>query len=71
MGIKSPQTYGDFYWATQVEAQNLLDEQLEKLYAPYFAGIFADIPALSELPSGIQRLLRDLASPSQIGRAHV
>jgi hypothetical protein len=67
VAIKSPQTYGDFYWATQVEAQNLLDEQLEKLYAPYFADIFADIPSISELPSSIQSLIRALANPKQAG----
>jgi hypothetical protein len=67
VGIKSPQTYGEFYWSMQVEADKLFDEGLEALYAPYFKSIFAGIPALSELPSGFQQLLNALASPHSVG----
>jgi len=67
VAIKSPQTYADFYWATQVEAQNELDEQLEKLYAPYFSQIVGDIPSISVLPSGIKNLISALTHPTQAG----
>ncbi|GAI56338.1 unnamed protein product, partial [marine sediment metagenome] len=36
MGIKDKSTYGEYYWAMQVEAQAEFDEQLETAYAGYF-----------------------------------
>jgi len=67
MGIKDKQTYGEYYWAMQVEAQNAADEQIESAFAPYFAGILSDLPDMTGLPIGIQTLVNVLAEPPSAG----
>ncbi len=67
MGIEDKSTYGEYYWAMQVEAQAAFDEQVEKALSPFFAGLFADVPELSELPTGIQQFVRSLAEPPSAG----
>jgi len=67
MGIKSPQSYGEYYWAMQVEASKAFDESLEELYAPFFSSILADIPDISELPTGLKNLISALGSPTHAG----
>ena len=67
MGVERPETYGDFYWASQLEATKLMDEVTESALAPYFGGILGDIPEISELPSGIQTMLRSLSEPPSAG----
>jgi len=67
MGIESPQTYGDYYWAMQVEATAKYDEDIEKAFASYFSGLLADIPTISEFPSGMQTFVRALAEPPSAG----
>lgn len=67
MAVESPETYGDFYFASQLEASKLMDEQTEFALAPYFAGLLGSIPELSELPNGIETFLRSLAEPPSAG----
>jgi len=67
MGIKDKATYGEYYWAMQVEAQAAFDEQKEDVLSPYFAGILGDIPEIKELPSSMRGLLYALAEPSSAG----
>ncbi len=67
MSLESPQTYGEWYWGHGLQAQKDMDEQTEFALAPYFNGVFADIPELSELPAGIQSILRSLAEPPSAG----
>ncbi len=67
MGIEDKSTYGEYYWAMQVEANAAYDEQLEGVFAPYFRGVFAELPDISELPTGTQNLLRALAEPPSAG----
>ena len=67
MGITDPQTYGDYYWAAQLEAAKLMDEQTESALAPFFGGLLGTIPALSELPAGIQTFLNALREPPSAG----
>lgn len=67
MAIKSPTTYGDHFWAMQVEAQAKFDEDIESAFAPFFSGLFADIPEISELPAGLQNFMRTLADPPSAG----
>ncbi|GAJ24510.1 unnamed protein product, partial [marine sediment metagenome] len=52
MGIKEKATYGDYYWAMQVEAQKLFADDSEKAIAPYIASLLADIPNIELLPAG-------------------
>ncbi|NVM23977.1 MAG: hypothetical protein HWN68_19635, partial [Desulfobacterales bacterium] len=67
MGIKDKATYGEHYWAMQVEAQNAFDEDMETAFAPYFRGLFADLPEIAELPAGMQTFVRALAEPPSAG----
>ncbi|MBA7526370.1 hypothetical protein ES705_18532 [subsurface metagenome] len=64
MGIKSPATYGEHYWALQVEASKLFADEAEDVITPYMAGVINDIPNIDLLPAGIQRLVKATASPS-------
>ena len=67
MGIKDKSSYGEYYWAMQVEAQRAFDEGIEEAFTPYFRGIIADLPAISDLPSGMQTFIRVLAEPPSAG----
>ena len=67
MGIKDKQTYGEYFWAMQVEAQAAFDEQIEDTISPIFQGFLGDIPDLDKLPASVQRLLHTLAAPSHAG----
>ncbi len=67
MGVKDKSTYGEYYWAMQVEAQKFFDEDIEKTISPYLKGIFNDIPELAELPVGTRSFLNALAEPPSPG----
>jgi hypothetical protein len=67
MTLKSPETYGEYYWRMQVEASKMFDEELENLYAPYFEKLIGDIPFIGELPASLQSFIRVLASPHSAG----
>ncbi|GAI30163.1 unnamed protein product, partial [marine sediment metagenome] len=67
MGIADKTTYGEYYWAMQVEAQAKFDEDIENAISPYFRGILANIPDLAELPSGMQTFIHSLAEPPSAG----
>jgi len=69
MSIESPSTYGEWYWAQQVEAEQAFDESIEQVLAPSFAGLLGDIPEISDLPPGVQGMLRTLGEPSSPGLA--
>ncbi|GAI81145.1 unnamed protein product [marine sediment metagenome] len=67
MGIKEKATYGEYYWAMQVEAAGFADEQIEAAFAPYFRELFADMPDIADLPAGMQTFMRSLAEPPSAG----
>ncbi|GAG91426.1 unnamed protein product, partial [marine sediment metagenome] len=67
MGIKDKSTYGEYYWAMQVEAQAAFDEKMEDVFSPYFRGILSDVPEYRELPSGMRHLVESLAEPPSAG----
>jgi hypothetical protein len=67
MGIEDKSTYGEYYWAMQVEAQNAFDENKELALSPYLRGMFADIPEISELPAGVQSFLQVISDPPSAG----
>jgi len=69
MGIKNKQTYGEYYWAMQVEAQAEFDEQIEDAVSPALAAVLGDVPEINELPPGVQSMLRTLAEPHSPGLA--
>ena len=67
MGIANKATYGEYYWAMQVEASAKFDEDMEKAFAPFFSALLADIPSIIELPAGMQTFIRALAEPPSAG----
>ena len=67
MGVKDKQTYGEYYWAMQVEAAGFADEEIEKAFASYFERVLADIPFLDELPTGLRSFVDILAQPPSAG----
>ena len=67
MGIESPATYSDWYWKNSVEAKEFFDEEIEDALSPYLRGIFADIPEIEVLPTGVQTFLTAMADPPSAG----
>ncbi len=65
MSIKDKQTYGEYYWAMQVEAQKAFGEEAEKQLAPYIAGLLADAELPEETPASILDLIPSLPHISQ------
>jgi len=63
MGIKDKQTYGEYYWAMQVEAQAAFADNAEKAFAPYLAGLLKDIPTIPDMPAGMQNMIDVLSEP--------
>ncbi|MBA7646410.1 hypothetical protein ES703_54174 [subsurface metagenome] len=63
MGIKDKQTYGEYYWAMQIEAQKALADDSEKVLAPYIAAILADVELPPETPAGIKQFIDTLSAP--------
>ncbi len=67
MGIDDKATYGEYYWAMQVEAQESFDEKVEGAFAPYFRGLFGDLPDINDLPTGMRTFFTALAEPPSAG----
>ncbi|GAH32072.1 unnamed protein product, partial [marine sediment metagenome] len=63
MGIKDKGTYGEHYWAMQVEANKLFADEGEKAFAPYIASMLRDIPTIPDMPSGFQGMIDTLSEP--------
>lgn len=63
MGIENPTTYGDHYWKKQVEAQKKFNDDAEKAFAPFIAGMLKDIPDIPEMPAGFQNMINALTDP--------
>lgn len=69
MSIEAPTTYGEWYWAQQLLAQQAFDESIEQAVSPGLAGVLGDMPDLEQLPPGVQGLLRALGEPASPGLA--
>jgi len=63
MSIEEPKTYGDHYWALQVEAQKFFGEESEKNISPYLSDLMRDIPILPEMPDGMKRFISTMSEP--------
>jgi len=64
VSVKSPVTYGDYYWRQQVDAQKLIADDSEKAMSSYMGSLFGDIPNIDLLPTGIRNFVRALAEPA-------
>jgi len=63
IGIKEKATYGEYYWAMQIEANKFFADDSEKAFAPYLAGLLRDIPRIPGMPRGIQNMIDVLSDP--------
>lgn len=67
MSIKSPATYGDWYWKNSVEATEAFDEQIESAFAPHFKAVLNDLLPVEDMPNSMGVLLSSLAEPPSAG----
>ncbi len=67
MGIEDKQTYGEYFWAMNVEAQAAFDEQKETAFAPYFRGLISELPDTKDLPTGMRNFIGALSDPPSAG----
>lgn len=63
MAIKTPTTYGDYYWAQQVEAAKVLGEDTEKALAASVAGLFNSLGMRDVLPDGFNTFFDSMTQP--------
>jgi len=67
MSLESPLTYAEWYWKYGLDERKAFDETTEKVLAPVYSRIFADIPELSQLPAGVIELSGLLSRPPSPG----
>lgn len=67
MSLESPQTYAEWFWAMNVNAQRAFDEGIEKAVSPAFGMLLSDIPEIGELPAGLQSFITTLSNPPSPG----
>ncbi len=61
--IENPKTYGDYYWAAEVEAKKLRSEQHEKVLGPAVAGFMGAIGIPDNTPAALVTFLDNLQDP--------
>lgn len=71
MTIKSPETYGDEYFASQLDAQTTFEDELEKSIAPFIPSIFGDPEIRESIPFDILSKLEGLLAFESPGLAGV
>ncbi|GAJ11251.1 unnamed protein product, partial [marine sediment metagenome] len=64
MGIKDKATYGEYYWAMQVEAEKAFYEDAEKDLADMFRPVLKDIIAIEDLPPEYKNYLQEFVEPT-------
>lgn len=69
--VKNPSTYGEYYWATQVEAANLFEENLEQSIKPFIPNIFSDPEIRAAMPFDILSKMEGLLEFPDPGLAGV
>jgi hypothetical protein len=63
--IESPKTFGDYFWAAEVEAKKLRSEQHEASFSPIITGILQDSGMGDIIPPEFQAFFSKLASPTE------
>jgi hypothetical protein len=64
MGIKEKATYGDYYWASQVEAARLLSEESEKELSTMAASLMGSLRIKEILPTELVSLFNQIEAPA-------
>jgi len=63
MGIKEKATYGEHYWAMQVEASKFFADESEIAVAPFVRGMLRDVEIIPEVPEGMRSLIEEMSEP--------
>ncbi len=63
--IENPKTFGDYYWASEVDAKRLRSEQHEKSFSPAIGDYLASLGIPDNTPPAIVALLDKLANPTE------
>jgi len=71
MTVKSPETYGEHYWSSQVEAAAIFDETLEQGVKPFVPHIFADPGIREAMPFDILPKIESMLEFPTVGLAAV
>ena len=64
MAVKSPTTYGDHYWARQVEAAHLLAEETEQEFASMVSRLMGRLDIRELIPAEFSGLVSELEAPA-------
>lgn len=63
--IENPKTFGDWYWAAEVEAKKLRSEQREKSFGPVISAMLADSGLAEIIPSELTAFISHLQTPAE------
>lgn len=66
-GVKSPATYGDYYWSQQVEAALWLDETIEETLSGQIRSLVSKLGISENVPDNLKPLLSKLIEPTSPG----
>ena len=64
MGIKEKATYGEYYWAMQVEAARLLAEETEQEMSAMAARLMGSLRIREVIPDELVNLFREIEAPA-------
>ena len=64
MAIKSLQTYGDYYWASQLESQKLYFDDMEKELAGPVGSLYESFGLRDILPAGFNSFIDSMTKPT-------
>lgn len=63
--IENPKTFGDFYWASEVEAKRLRSEQREKSFGPVISQMLGDSGLWEIIPEEFKAFFEHLQAPQE------
>jgi len=63
--IENPKTFGDYYWAAEVEAKKLRSEQHEKSFSPVVSDFLEAIGIPDNTPAALVTFLEHISNPSE------
>ncbi|KKN15628.1 hypothetical protein LCGC14_0984150 [marine sediment metagenome] len=67
MAVKNPKTYGDYWFAKQVEASEIFDEVKEQAFAPFFEAVLDQFSDIEDIPLSLVALMQNLKAPETAG----
>lgn len=62
--IENPKTFGDYYWAAEVDAKRLRSEQHEKVFGPAITSYFGEVGIPDNTPGALLSFLESLQHPT-------